>query len=128
FPRSHAFRLGIDHFLEWQRSQPAGLEADDRAEFLGLGGAEELYGAVAEVADVFGIEWDRVGAAKLVTEVLVDEGWSLDAEIVHALRECILDHPAEFDFTETQVVVLVAFHFAVAAAAEVFHFHELGFA
>ena len=103
----HAAGLRIEHFVERQRVHFAVHEADDGAVFFGFGREQELDGGITEVARVFGVERDRVGAAEFVAEVLVNEG-HFDAEFFEALAQKLLHQAAEFDFAETQMAVLVA--------------------
>ena len=98
-------------FVERQRVHLAVHEADDGAVFLGFGRAQEFHRRIAEVAGVFGVERNRVGAAQFVAKILVNEG-HLDAELFEAHGQQLLHQAAEFDFAQAQMAVVVANDFA----------------
>ena len=75
------------------------------------GEQQKFHRRVAEVARVFGVERNRVGAAQFVAEVLVNEG-HLDAELFQARGQQLLHQAAKFDFAQAQMAVVVADDFA----------------
>src|SRR5256885_570909 len=67
-------------------------------------GEQVLHGTIAEVARVLDVKWDRLGAAQLVAEVLVDVH-GVDSEIRPVHLERVGDHAAELDLAQTRVAV-----------------------
>ena len=110
----HATGLGVEHFLELQRIHLAVHEADDGAVFLRLRGEQKFHRAVAEVAGIFGVKRNRIGAAQFVAEILGNEP-GFKAELFETRVQKVLHQAAEFNFAQTQMAVVVAQHLAVAA-------------
>ena len=107
FAHLHAFGVRIDHFIEGQRLHPAADKADDRAVFARGFRANELHRTVPQITRVLRIEGNRVRAAQLVTQILVDQR-AFDSQLFKALQQDVLDHAAELDFAQAQMPVLIA--------------------
>ncbi len=71
--------------------------------------SEVFRRAVAEVARVFHVERNRIGAAQLVADVLLRDR-RLDPEPAQPLADLRLQHVAEVHFGQPDVAVGVAFH------------------
>ena len=80
----HATGLGVEHLVERQRIHLAVNKADDGAVFVSVGRKQEFHRRIAEVACVFGVEGNRVGAAQFIAEVFVNES-HFDAEFFEAM-------------------------------------------
>jgi len=107
----HAAGLGVEHVVERQRIHLAVHKADDGAVFIGFGREQKFHRRITEVAGVFGVKRNRVGAAEFVAKILVNES-HLDAELFETLRQEFLDQAAKFNFAEAQMAVVIADHFA----------------
>src|SRR5207253_1299906 len=67
-----------------------------------------------QVARVLRVERDRVGAAQLVTEVLVDHG-DRQFQLLHFGRQAVFHHATELDLAQPQVPVRVTDDLAVTS-------------
>ena len=84
------------------------------------GEPQKLDRCVAQIARVFAVEGNRIGAAQLVTKGLVHDadfecGMVIAFQFGDPLGQTILDHAAELDFSQPQVAVRIALENAVAA-------------
>ena len=102
--RAGLARDRIAQIVERDRHEPAALDADHRAV---AAAAQEADRAVAEVAAVFGVERDRIGAAQLVADVLVGDR-HLDAAAAQPALHFRFHLAREVDLREADVAVLVA--------------------
>ena len=80
---------------------------------------KELHRAISQVARVFRIERDWIGAAKFVTEFLVDNG-DFQTQRLEFLVECVFHHAAEVDVAEPEMTVIIAADIAVAPSCSSF--------
>src|SRR4051812_17911178 len=114
-PHFRAARLSVDHLGKRNRYEVAALHGDHRGV---AAGHEVLRRAIAEVARVLHIERDRIGAAQLVTDVLLGNR-RRDPERTQPLGDFGLQNVAQVHFGETHVPVGVALH--------VFEIREIAF-
>src|SRR5262249_54573915 len=102
----------VDHVTEGNGLQPPANEANDRAMTACLLAAQKLHRAVAEVARVLRVEWNRVRGAQPVAKILVDER-DLEIQFLEPRCQAVLDHPAELDLSQAQMLVRVPVDLAV---------------
>ena len=95
--------VGFAQVVEGNGHQLAALDAHHGARAAAL---QEADGAVSEVAAVFGVERNRVGAAQLVPDVLVRER-DLQAALAQPALDLGLHLSREIHFGEANVAVLV---------------------
>src|SRR5207302_1440201 len=105
--RLHALRLWIEHLVEGQGNHAALHVTDDGAILARFLRAQKLDRPITQVARVLGVEGNRIGAAQLITEVLVDES-RLEAQGLQAKAEMVADHAAKLDLAEPEMAVRVA--------------------